>query len=113
MKKRLLVGLIGVWATTVMAHSPLERTNPMNEATIVEVPSEVFLEFNGGIRLTRVTMTYADDDSVDLNLGDDAGFVSSYSISMPPMGNGVYVIDWRGLGTDGHAMNGTFRFIVE
>jgi len=29
------------------------------------------------------------------------------------MGTGNYLIEWRGLGGDGHALNGTFSFTVE
>jgi methionine-rich copper-binding protein CopC len=29
------------------------------------------------------------------------------------MGAGVYFVKWRGLGADGHALNGTFSFTVE
>jgi methionine-rich copper-binding protein CopC len=113
MKNILLAVTLGLWATGAMAHSPLEGTIPENEATVAEVPTEVVLDFKGDIRLTRVTMTHADHDGVDLDLGEDSGFISDYAIPMPAMGSGTYVIDWRGLGDDGHALNGSFSFIVE
>jgi methionine-rich copper-binding protein CopC len=113
MKNILLSVLLGLWAASASAHSPLERTLPDNNATIAEVPTEISLTFKGGIRLTRVTMTHAQSDGVDLDLTGHSGFMSDYTIPMPAMGNGSYVIDWRGLGDDGHALNGSFGFIVE
>jgi len=29
------------------------------------------------------------------------------------MGPGIYEVEWRGLGADGHALNGTFSFTVK
>lgn len=113
MKNLLLAGLIGIWATTATAHSPLTNTEPKDAATIVEAPSEVVLEFKGDIRLTRVTLTHADHAGVDLDLSGNTGFKSAYVVPLPSTGRGLFVIHWRGLGADGHAMNGTFSFTVK
>ncbi len=113
MKKILFAGMIGIWATGAMAHSPLNGTTPTDEATLTEAPSEVLLGFKGDIRLTRLTMTHADDASVALDLSGHDGFISNYAVPMQPKGGGDYVIEWRGLGADGHALNGTFSFTVE
>jgi methionine-rich copper-binding protein CopC len=113
MKNILFACMIGFWATGAIAHSPLDGTTPVNEAIVAQVPTEVLLNFKGKIRLTRVTMTHADHDSVDLDLSGNSGFISDYAVPMPPMGSGIYVIVWRGLGADGHALNGTFGFTVE
>ena len=113
MKNILLAGMIGIWATSAMAHSPLDSTTPANEAIVAEAPSEIALDFKGNIRLTRMKMTYADNPSVNLDLSGHDGFISDYSVPMATMGSGIYVIEWRGLGDDGHALNGTFKFTVE
>jgi|TARA_B100001059_G_scaffold107312_1_gene106967 methionine-rich copper-binding protein CopC len=113
MKQILLTAMIGLWATGVIAHSPLEATIPANEAVVAEVPLEVVLDFKGDIRLTRVSMTHADHPSVDLDLESFSGFISDYAIPLQGMGSGAYIIEWRGLGADGHALNGSFSFTVE
>ena len=113
MKNILLAGMIGIWATSAMAHSPLDSTTPANEAIVAEAPSEIALDFKGNIRLTRMEMTYADNPSVSLDLSGHDGFISDYAVPMDAIGRGVYVIEWRGLGDDGHALNGTFKFTVE
>ncbi|MEP5154127.1 copper resistance CopC family protein [Planktotalea sp.] len=113
MKQLLLVALLGFWATGSLAHSPLQTTVPANETTVSEAPSEITMGFKGGIRLTRISMRHADHASVDLDLDGFKGFISDYVIPLQAMGPGVYIIEWRGLGSDGHAMNGSFRFTVE
>ena len=113
MKTFLLAGMIGIWATGAMAHSPIEATTPANEATVSEMPTEVLIDFKGDIRLTRVAITHADTHSMDMDLGDQTAFMQEFSLPMHDMGAGVYVVEWRGLGDDGHALNGTFSFTVE
>ena len=113
MKKILLAGLLGIWATSAVAHSPLESTTPANEAVIAQVPADVVLDFKGAIRLTRVTMTHADTDAIDLDLSGHKGFITDYAIPLKAMGSGTYSIAWRGLGIDGHALDGAFNFVVQ
>lgn len=113
MKNILLAGMMGTWATGAIAHSPLDATIPANEATVSEMPTEVLMDFKGDIRLTRVSITHADTHSMDVDLGDQTTFTQEFALPMHDMGAGVYVVEWRGLGDDGHALNGTFSFIVE
>jgi methionine-rich copper-binding protein CopC len=113
MKKLILAGMIGLWATGAMAHSPLDETIPANDATVAEVPTEVLMDFRGDIRLTRVKMTHAGKHSVDMDLGSQTAFGQEFAMPLEDMGFGEYVIEWRGLGADGHALNGSFSFIVE
>lgn len=113
MKKSIFAVMSAIWATGAIAHSPLDATLPADEAIVAKAPSEIILDFKGDIRLTRVTMSYAEDTSVDLDLSGHDGFISDYTIPLEAMGRGDYVIAWRGLGDDGHALNGTFTFTVE
>ncbi len=113
MKTILLAGMIGLWATGAMAHSPLDATTPANEAIVTEMPTEVLMDFKGDIRLTRVSITHADTHSMDMDLGDQTAFTQEFALPMHDMGAGTYVVEWRGLGVDGHALNGTFSFTVE
>ena len=113
MKNILLAGMIGIWTTSSLAHSPLKSTTPANEVVIAMAPAEVLFDFTGEIRLTRVTMTIENHPSVDLDLDGHSGFITEYAVPLPRFGSGPYQIDWRGLGADGHALNGTFAFTVQ
>ena len=113
MKTFLRAGMIGIWATGAMAHSPLDGTTPTNEAIVTEMPTEVLMDFKGNVRLTRVSITLANKHSMDMDLGEQSAFTQEFTLPMHDMGAGVYVVEWRGLGDDGHALNGTFSFTVE
>lgn len=113
MQRLFMTAILGVWATGAVAHSPLEMTMPADNAKLADAPLEILLDFKGNIRLTKVKTTHADHPSVDLDLTGFSGFISDYRIPIQPIGSGPYVIEWRGLGTDGHAMDGSFNFSVE
>lgn len=113
MKRILQTAIIGLWATGALAHSPLDATTPAHEATVAQAPAEVILDFKNDIRLTRVSVTHADQPSVPLDLNGFDGFITTYAIALEAMGSGPYLIEWRGLGADGHALNGSFTFTVE
>ena len=113
MQKILLAGLIVMWASVATAHSPLKSTTPANEAIIAQAPDEIRLDFGKAIRLTRLAVTHADDKKMKLDLSGRDSFKKLYLVPFEGMGSGNYLIEWRGLGDDGHALNGTFSFTVE
>lgn len=113
MKTILLAGMIGIWATAAVAHSPLAATTPSNETIVTEMPTEVLMDFKGDIRLTRVAIIHAGTHSMDMDLGGQTTFAQKFALPMHDMGAGTYMIEWRGLGSDGHALNGRFSFTVE
>jgi copper resistance protein C len=113
MRDFLLAGFLVVWASIATAHSPLKSTTPANDATLTEVPTEIKLNFGNGIHLTRLTVTHATGKKDKLDLGTYSGFTKRYQIPFEAIGVGKYLIEWRGLGNDGHALNGKFSFTVE
>ena len=113
MQRVLLAGLIVMWASVAIAHSPLKSTTPANEAIIAQAPNEIRLDFGKTIRLTRLAVAHADDKKMKLDFSGNDGFKKLYLVPFEGMGTGKYLIEWRGLGEDGHALNGTFSFTVE
>ena len=113
MTKFLLAVLVTAWASVATAHSPLKSTTPANEAIVTEAPTEIRLNFGKGIHLTRLIVTRADGEKDKLDLSEYHGFTKRYQIPFEAVGVGKYLIEWRGLGDDGHALNGNFSFTVE
>ena len=113
MKIILCAGAIAIWATTAVAHSPLDGTTPANGSIVSEMLVEVLMDFKGDIRLTRVILTHAGSSAVNMELGEQKTFTQEFTLPMQDMGPGTYVVEWRGLGADGHALNGTFSFTVK
>ena len=113
MKDILLAVVVGLWATAAIAHSPLAATTPADKSLVAEMPLEVVLNFKNTIRLTRVVITNGDNPGIELDLEGNKRFLSDHKIPVPPMGSGLHLIEWRGLGADGHALKGSFGFSVK
>ena len=113
MKNVLLAIILGLCATSALSHTSLSSTTPINKGVITKIPTEILFNFKGKIRLTRVEVNHTNYQSVDLDLSAHDGFIFDYAVPLVAMGNGAYSIDWRGLSADGHALNGSFNFIVE
>ncbi|WP_037255229.1 copper resistance CopC family protein [Roseobacter sp. SK209-2-6] len=105
--------LLSALASGVFAHSRVDRTVPEDGATIAAAPDVLSLSFAADIRLTRVELTHQDQHSVRLDLGEQRSFAQEFSIPFQDMGQGRYRIEWRGLGVDGHSMQGAFSFTVD
>lgn len=113
MKKFVLFALLATLSSGAFAHSRIDKTTPENGAVMAEAPAEISFSFANDIRLTRVDMTHADHPPVQLDLGSQKSFGRAFKLPLEGMGAGSYLIEWRGLGIDGHAMQGAFTFTVE
>ncbi len=108
----VLVGLAG-FSTTALSHSRVNATSPEDGAVLTEIPASIDLNFSANIRLTKVTLQLATEEPVALDLSGHKGFENSFSLPNTSERSGLYTIEWRGLGVDGHTMRGAFSFTVE
>jgi hypothetical protein len=113
MNRLAAMALISTLATGAVAHSRVDTTTPENGVAIAEVPSEISFNFADDIRLTKVNMIHQDVHTVPLGLGGQTNFGRAFVLPLQGMGGGTYRIEWRGLGADGHAMQGEFTFTVD
>lgn len=98
-------------ATGAWAHSKAEKTTPANEATVASVEA-IEMRFDDPMRVTAVTLTGPDGNvSIERETGMDA--VTEFrALPTADLPDGAYTVDWRGLSSDGHPMQGTFGFTV-
>ena len=113
MKAIMIAGMLALAATPALPHSVLDATAPEDGAVLVRAPPHIVLTFARRIRLTRVRMTHADGNGIDLELSGRKAFATRFELPLENMGSGLYRIEWRGLSGDGHAMRKTFSFRVK
>lgn len=98
-------------AVPAFAHSKLVASQPAAAATLNEAPKVIELTFNEPIRLTTLSIESPDGKSHKLEpLPTDAR--PKYELPAPALGAGRYELRWRGIGTDGHVVNGTVNFSI-
>ena len=95
------------------AHSKQETTTPANNALLYEAPSELVLQFDKPMRITRLALSNQLGNDFEVRRTDQMKPLIKLVAQLDPVPKGEYKVDWRGLSEDGHPMKGTFSFIVE
>jgi methionine-rich copper-binding protein CopC len=113
MQKIIAAFAFATLATIASAHSSVDTTTPANEEVLSAVPAQITFDFASEIRMTRVNLTHDGVTEVQLDLGDQKTFRTDFILPLPDAGSGEYLIEWRALGKDGHALQGSFSFTVE
>ncbi len=96
----------------IYAHSAMVSSMPANEATVAAA-SELKLNFNGPVRLVRVTMTDADKKEIGLDFSPETAAKQTYELSLPALSAGMYTVNWTLIGADGHTVGDKFSFNVD
>ncbi|WP_166418166.1 copper resistance CopC family protein [Cochlodiniinecator piscidefendens] len=113
MKIFLSLALCLILATPILAHSPLRHTTPEDGERLSMPPEEIVMKFGSDIRLTLVQLVYQNDTAIPLDMSGATEFATNFSFPANTLNAGLYVVEWRGLGADGHILDGAFEFTVE
>ncbi|MEL7181579.1 MAG: copper resistance CopC family protein [Pseudomonadota bacterium] len=112
MMRKTLSGLaVAITPVLAAAHSKSEATTPGDGATVSEVP-ELSMRFDDPMRIIAVTLTSEGSDiAIERETGMDPAkeFRAMPSEALAP---GDYLLEWRGMASDGHPMQGSFSFTV-
>ena len=104
----LLAALTGA----ALAHSDKKTSSPADGEVLAAAPEEIMLNFDGPMRITVLKLT-GPAGEVPLERTDGMKPVEMLEATMgAEMGPGEYAIEWRGLGADGHVMEGFVDFEI-
>lgn len=110
----LSAALVAVFlASQAWAHSPMTGSQPEEGAVLAAAPDAIEMWFKHPVRLTKVTMTTASAETIDVDLADAKAFSGAFKLRLEGAPSGPVEIEWRALAKDGHAMKGVISFIVE
>jgi methionine-rich copper-binding protein CopC len=98
----------------VHAHSLLLESAPAAGARLDASPTEISLRFNNRIEKKLSTIRLVDEAGVARPVGVRVadGPADRLTGTAPPLGPGVWRVEWRVLSTDGHIVSGRFSFRV-
>ena len=108
----VLAVLVTLAAGEIHAHSKQETTFPEDGAVLAVAPDFVSLSFDAPMRITMISLTSEAGDTFDLERSDAMEPVTELRATPPPLPEGRYTVEWRGLSSDGHPMKGSFSFEV-
>ena len=111
----LAAGLLIALGATTDLHFALSRSEPEADAIVTSAHelrlwfTEVAQEGSVGIRLLTADSTVVETSQATPDRAD--GRIYSVAVTNP-LGGGRYTVAWRGIGTDGHVVTGSYSFTV-
>ena len=106
-----LSALLTAIAVTAQAHTHLERSTPADKSR-VKAPAAIELHFSEAAKLTALALKKGTDAAQPIK-PLPTGMLADFSIPVPALAAGDYVVSWRVLSDDGHVMSGKFGFTVD
>ena len=97
-------------AGTAHSHTQLSDSVPADQAALDTAPTELSLTFSEAVRLTAVTIKSGNTETaLDIDLGDPA---TEFTVALPELASGEFVVEWRALSQDTHVVTGQIRFSI-
>lgn len=105
--------LLFAWAAPLSAHTGIKTASPAKSEITTEPVDEIFITFNTGIEpLSKITLVNEQGEA--LSFAEVLVGADSIQGTLPePLENGVYTVEWRIIGADGHAVQGDYSFTVQ
>lgn len=123
MKKMLKPGLVIAafvaslsWASPVSAHAQLDSSSPAPSSVLEAAPAEIRLDFNEPVTPIARSIEIYNQDGQRIVLGEALVSPEDPSIlvagDVPEIPDGLYVVAWRAVSNDGHAVEGAYSFQI-
>lgn len=113
MKSFLILAMTAVFVSgAAFAHSKKEATTPADGAQLTETPEMLHMVFDDPMRITMVRLINADGAEMPITRETGLEPTLEFHAEPEPLSEGNYTVEWRGLAADGHAMQGSFSFVV-
>ena len=102
-------------ASAALAHASLDNSVPASGATLVESPPQIVLDFDEPVETALGFIRLFSSDGARTSLpalGRDAADSSIVRVDVPRLDDDTYVVTYRVVSVDGHAVDGALTFQV-
>lgn len=113
--KRLLPVLLAaalVSAAPAFAHGGMIETSIHDNAKLTQAPADFKVTFQHESAITSMMLMTADKKPVALGFKPSKALGKEFTVPLPKLEAGSYILSWKSMAKDGHAMPGAVRFIV-
>lgn len=94
------------------AHSKMTASVPAADSVADSPVTEIFLEFNTSIEpVSSLTVKNESGEEITVQDVQVSGATLTGKLAAP-LPNGAYTVEWKIIGADGHAVNGSYAFSV-
>lgn len=106
-----LVVLSGT-AVPAFAHTSIVSSNIEDGSQIEAAPASFDFSFGADIGLARMELETLDGASIEIAFDRPRDMGKSFSVPLPKLEPGSYVLKWRAVARDGHVMKGEVDFTI-
>jgi methionine-rich copper-binding protein CopC len=100
-------------AGAVAAHTHLLRSVPADGSVATAAPTQLQLGFSEAATLTALSIQ-KNGESAPIRLAPVSRQpAANFTIDLPPLSAGSYLVNWRALSDDHHLASGSFTFTVQ
>ncbi len=110
------MALVAIVSSLALAHARLLRSSPAAGEHVGQPPTELRLAFSESVsaRTARLELVAPDPLQYLLDPRGEKGSDKVLLASVPPLVRaGAYRVNWRLIGPDGHAVTGSFEFVID
>jgi methionine-rich copper-binding protein CopC len=111
-----MLAALSLYATTAaFAHAQLRSAAPAAGSTLATSPAEVVVNFSETLEPAFSSLAVRDSGGKRVDKADshvDQGDKTTMRVSLPPLAQGAYTVEWRAVTADTHRVGGTFMFRV-
>jgi len=99
--------------SSALAHTGLKSSVPQNKQSVTEEVNEISMTFNTSIEKAS-GFQVTDEQGVEYKIAEKSVNKSTMTGQLEQaLPNGLYTVEWKIIGEDGHPIKGTFEFTVD
>jgi methionine-rich copper-binding protein CopC len=110
-----VLALLAATSVAAFAHARLDHATPPAGSRLRSAPSEVVIWFTENIESSFSTIRVDDAEGVRVDRGDsrvDPANRKLMRVSLAPLPEGTYKVNWQVLSVDAHRTEGSFEFRI-
>jgi methionine-rich copper-binding protein CopC len=109
----LVSSALWLTANVLFAHADLSKSNPGDGSLLNDAPDAIELDFTENVRLLRFSISGGDDQAVKTEFSPSSAEQNHFSVTLPPLEEDSYTVNWAIMGGDGHLVEKSFGFTVD
>lgn len=111
-----LFAVIALWPSPASAHAQLDSSSPAPSSVLESAPSEIRLDFNEPVNPVARSIEIYNQEGQRIVLGEALVSPNDPTVlvagDVPEIPEGLYVVAWRAVSNDGHAVEGAYSFQI-
>lgn len=107
-----VIAILLALSTPAFAHTTIVASNIENGAEMTQAPDVFEFSFGASVGLAGLELETLEGAPIDIDFERPAQMAKDFSVSLPQLDIGTYIMKWRAVAKDGHVMRGEINFTI-